>query len=179
MQLCSRHQGTGHIPTYLVLTAFYSAEIHSIQLLIYALHIYVSNIFLRKQVSAYLPKAKVPRAHRNHTFYHSAQDQGSSRRQWGCGRTDRPKLSWPVPQAGLVLVMHLPYGSYNLAAQNSGPAASVFPYNLYIQTKMNSNFRILHPCDRSAVTLLTAAAPTNLYQQQFYLQKLKINQVDL
>lgn len=84
-----------------------------------------------------------------------------------------------MPQAGLMLVMHLAYGSYNLATQNSGLAASVFLYNLYIQAKMNSNCRILHPCDRSAVTLYTTAALTNLYQQQFYLQKLKINQAEL
>lgn len=85
-----------------------------------------------------------------------------------------------------MLVMHLPHGNFNLATQNSGPAAfssglpaSVSLYKLYVQTKMNSNCRILHPVDRSAVTLHTAAGLTNLYQQQFYLQNFKLNQVEL
>lgn len=140
------------------------------------------NIFLRKQVFGLFAQSK--ESTQESRILSQRSDQGSSRK--GFGRIDRPQLSWPIPQAGLMLVVHLPYGNYNMATQNSGPAAfssglaaSVSLYNLYIQTKMNSNCRILPPFDRSAVTLHTTAALTNLYQQQFYLQNFKLNQVEL
>lgn len=134
-KLCSKHQRTEYISTCLVLTAFYRVEIHSIQLLIYSLHIYVPKYFSVK--TSIWPISPKQRSHDHTGVIHFITDQGSSRRYWGCGRTDRLRLSRPMPQAGLMLVMHLPYGNYNLATQNSGPAAfssglaaSVFLYNL-------------------------------------------------
>lgn len=72
--------------------------------------------FWENKYLAYLPKAKVP-GHTGVIHVITVLRSGQLQEVVGFGRTDRPKLSWPTPQAGLMLVMHLPHGNYNLATQ--------------------------------------------------------------
>lgn len=139
--------------TYLVLIAFSSAEIHSIQLFIYTLHIYVPKYFSEK--TSIWPICPKQREHTGVIHFITVLRSGQLQEVVGLWKDRQTQAEVAIPQAGLMLVMHLLYGNYNLATQNSGLAAfssglaaSVSLYNLYVQMKMNSNCRILHPFDR-------------------------------